>query len=361
MVAGSATAAPSVIITIDVETAGAISLPDQVSATCQGDLPCGIDAIAGMLESRGYLGTFYLNVYEHEEWGEEPMRSLTGRLQSRGHDVALHTHPQWSYDAARPNMYDYDPEEQWQIISDGVARLAEWTGEPVVSHRAGAYTANADTIRALAGNGILLDSSLFLGDSRSKIAGLGYPYNMPSRIDGVVELPVSVYTRIERPSIATRLLPPRRGIGKVDINWIGDTAEAVAAMDALARANVPYIIVFLHSFSLISGAHTEAAPFRRDEKAVAVLSAILDRSQQLGLQVVTMREIATRLDEVPLDVPDTIPEVDVVIPVHKYAWRMARSNPGATAAIACLALVATFVAAWGGWLACRRRRPQGPA
>src|SRR5690606_32194495 len=122
-----------------------------------------------MLVRRGVRGTFFLNVYEYKTWGEESLRNIALQLQRSGQEVALHTHPQWLYDPGIPRMYDYSLQEQTRIIAEGVALIEKWTGEAVFSHRAGAYTANRDTLQALENNGIYLDSSLFYGHQLSML------------------------------------------------------------------------------------------------------------------------------------------------------------------------------------------------
>ena len=166
-----ALAGPTVLITIDVESTESLPLPDQVDAICDNRGACGLMHIVNMLKERGFAATFFLDVYEYKAWGEGNLRNIALKLQAAGQDVALHTHPQWAYDPARPNMYSYSFEDQNRIIADGVRLLRSWTGLPVVAHRAGAYSANKDTIAALARNGILLDSSLFFGNPNSRLNG----------------------------------------------------------------------------------------------------------------------------------------------------------------------------------------------
>ena len=121
---GVATAHPAVIVTVDVESTENLPLPQQVDMVCAGGVRCGLLQIARMLEEHKLAGTFFLDVYEYKAWGEPTLRSIAQQLQNRGHDVALHTHPQWAYDPHRPYMYDYTLDEQTRIVAEVERRLS---------------------------------------------------------------------------------------------------------------------------------------------------------------------------------------------------------------------------------------------
>ena len=129
--ASAASGKTLVVFTVDVESNETFQLPDQLDAMCKDGSACGLMEIARLLEERGWSGTFFLNVFEHRQWGETTMRNLAVRLQAAGQDVALHTHPQWGYDPARSFMNQYSLDEQTAIVRDGVRLLQTWTGRPV--------------------------------------------------------------------------------------------------------------------------------------------------------------------------------------------------------------------------------------
>jgi hypothetical protein len=355
---GDATqASPALLVTIDVESSESLSLPAQVDAACESSVPCGPMQIAKILNSRGFAGSFFLNVYEYKAWGEDRLRSIAVQLQNAGQDVALHTHPQWIYDAKRPYMYSYSADDQNRIIADGVRLLRSWTGQPVVAHRAGAYSANMDTIAALANNGILLDSSLFFGHPESKLNGLGLPNNLPAKIGDVIEIPVTVYKRHERPALFGSIAPPFIAIGKVDVNSIQSEIEARAAMDALVDANPPVIVVFLHSFSLIDPPRNAKDPLRTNALAMSNFSALLDEASKRQLRGTTARElVANRVGLVANGRRDLIPEVKFTVPLLKYLVRILRSQGAKTPLRIGIVTVASAIALSLALLVIRRRR-----
>jgi peptidoglycan/xylan/chitin deacetylase (PgdA/CDA1 family) len=337
-------AAPKTLITIDVESLDDIPLPKQVSTACSDGSDCGVMRIATMLEERGFVGTFFLNVYEYKAWGEPALKDLARALQARGHDVTLHTHPQWTYDPARPYMYQYDLEEQTRIIADGKALLESWLGRPVRSHRAGAYGADENTLTALARNGIFLDSSLFLADDHAKLKALSLPGNVPSSVAGVVEIPVTVYERAERSAMLGALIPPFTSVRKIDVDWFLNDHEALAATDAVIDANVPYLVVFLHSFSLMTGLSADGVPIA-DPESIGRFGLMLDRFAERGLSVIPFDELATRHDVVTTLATDVLPRVNVDAPTHKYLWHLLQARPIGAASGAVLLLIVGLAAA----------------
>lgn len=358
---GTAQARPAVIITVDVESIEPLPLPAQRDILCEQQAPCGLNYMTAMLEQRGMAGTFFLNVYEQKAWGATVLRDIAQRLQTAGHDVALHTHPQWAYDPQRPYMYSYSLEDQSRIIADGVRALQEWTGLPVVAHRAGAYSANKDTITALERSGIVLDSSLFLHHPHSLLNGLGLPANTPAMIGKVVEMPVTVYERHERPAGWGQHLPQYIALGKVDVDAIANEREAAAAVAAVVAADLPYLVVFLHSFSFIAAPPAADLPARADSASMKVFASLLDAIVAQRLQVVTTRQLVARQDAIDFGERDVVPAVNNAIPAHKYVVRMLRSlSTGGKAAVGLIALAGLTLAIYLP-IALRRRGTRATA
>jgi len=348
LLTGMAQAAPRLLVTIDVESVDGASLPTQIDAICRDHSPCGLMEIARQLEAHSLRGTFFLNVYEAHRWGEPAMRQLAERLIQRGHDVALHTHPHWQYDAQRPYMYQYSAADQVRIVREGMTMLQAWTGMPVVAHRAGAYSADPHTLEALRANGIGLDSSWFRDYPHSKLGSLGLPDNAPGMALGVLEIPVTVYERVEIPR-GLGFLPGVRSTRKLDVNWLRDTDESARAVEAAIATNPPYLVYFLHSFSLMSpdGSATPGA----DTNAQANFHIMLERAAALGLVGETFRGLHDSGAQSSSTVI-RVPEVTLEVPVANYTAHLVRKRPLLFVLLASPALLA----AWLGWRAWRRPR-----
>jgi peptidoglycan/xylan/chitin deacetylase (PgdA/CDA1 family) len=319
-----------VVFTVDVES-NELRLPDQVDAVCADGSDCGLMVIVRQLRAHGWAGTFFLNVYEHAQWGDATMRKIAVGLQDAGQDVALHTHPHWTHDASRWAMYQYSLDEQTAIVRDGVRLLQTWTGRRVVAHRAGAYAADERTLAALQKNGVLLDSSLLWQESNSRLNALGLARNLPSRFNGVGEIPVSVYEREDRATLWGASMRGATTVRKIDPDWFVDANEARTAIDGLLEANVPVLVVFLHSFSFMTAPPAGGAPIA-DRHALDMFKVIVDTVAERKLRVVTMRDLAQTFEIVgsgplPAMGADLVPRVGVQVDAARYLWRLvARSN-----------------------------------
>lgn len=106
----------------------------------------GIELMMDLLEQRHVRGTFFLNAYEIARHGESVMANAARLIHSRGHDIELHTHPRPMYRFYGMNGASLD--EQVAILEKGISLIRKWTGKTVIAHRAGAFEANMDTLRA---------------------------------------------------------------------------------------------------------------------------------------------------------------------------------------------------------------------
>ncbi len=323
--ASTARARPVVMVTIDVESLETHPLPSQVDPVCDNGKRCGLMEIVRMLNEHGLKGTFFLNVYEHTRFGEPAMRDIAVELENAGQDVELHTHPETVYDPARSEMYQYSLEEQKAIIKEGVRLLQSWTGRTVIGHRAGAYGADENTLRALEDNGIYWDSSMFWTHPKSHLDALGQPRNLPWRFGKVTELPVSVYHRDDHPAGLGGLFAPVSVVRKVDVDWLINEGEARTAIKELVAADVPVLVVFLHSFSLMQEDVAEGE-ILTDQHSIDMFNVIFDEISKDRLPVKTLRQISEDgLPSLPSPQADVVPRVPVAVDIAHYVWRRAKA------------------------------------
>jgi peptidoglycan/xylan/chitin deacetylase (PgdA/CDA1 family) len=342
-----------VIITIDVESQ-ALTLPEQVEAVCGDSSRCGLMEIARLLKERGIAGTFFLNVYEYSRWGEAAMRDIAVKLQATGQDVALHTHPETTYDPSRTEMYQYSLDEQTLIIRDGVERLREWTGHPVVAHRAGDYSADDRTLEALKRNGIQADSSLFWGHPSSRLNALGLTRNLPSTLGGLIEIPVTVYQRREEPWLFGAF-DSVNSVRKIDVDWLLDEDEARAAIDSVINAELPFVVIFLHSFSLLKKHQDDRLVL--DQHSLNIFRAILDRVTDKGLPVVTMGDVVKMLPiGATLSHHDVVPQVVVRARLDHYIWHRLKQTAAGSLTVGVSGLLMLLLLVGCATLITRHRR-----
>jgi len=313
---------PLVAITVDVESVNLkhcnISLIDQYRLYSDG-INFGLERILSILEENGIKGVFFFNVYEYIPTRNWWIKSMASDIDNRGHDIQLHTHPQWAYNKDKPFMHQYTLKEQIEIISTGKQLLLEWTRKPIIAHRAGAYGANINTIKALEENKIFLDSSFFFSHGWCKLngEGKGFKANRVSRYGLVTEIPVNVFYIQDVPSIFAGARPVQN-ISKYDINqWI-DEHILMRAIDNALDAKIDIIVFFLHSFSFIE-TRSDGKQIPRVD-VIRKFQNILRYLKEKNINFVTFRQIEDlrKSGLLRYDKDDVFPNVRREISTTKY-------------------------------------------
>ena len=162
----------------------------------------GISYQLGVLNDYGLRATFFVEPLCAYAVGVGPLAEIVGVVQEGGQDVQLHIHTEWLDWMPDPivagqsgnHMRHFDEDQQTLLIEGALEKLRECGASNVCAFRAGNFGANFDTLRALARNGILLDSShnaAYLDTA----CGLRTPYALmqPRTIDSVIEFPITVF------------------------------------------------------------------------------------------------------------------------------------------------------------------------
>ena len=207
------------IVTVDTESLlrDNFFLPLQLDTNINGE-DCGIFEMVRIADKHGVKITFYLDVYEMPLTGQNFMKELAKELIRLGHDVQLHTHPEFMFDSKRLKMFDYSLDEQKMIIEKGINLLEAWTGIRPVAHRAGTYSANDDTLIALANSGVTLDSSYYFENNVCRLSARDFGHNGLTRKGGLLEIPVTVFYVNEYIQSSTINLPYYKRLKKLDID-----------------------------------------------------------------------------------------------------------------------------------------------
>lgn len=207
-----------------------------------------------ILQRHGLRGVFFVEPLFSARFGDQHLKTITDLIGSAGQDVQLHLHPEWT-DEIRPGIIEdchrkrqhltfYTLQEQAALIAFGKARLQEATGQPITAFRAGSFAANRDTFRALAHNGICIDSSL--NESFDHSSGtLPTPNHWvpQARIDGVDTYPVTVFSD---------------GFGRPRAAQVGSCsfAELRDALLSAHAAGCPHFVLVSHNFEMLKPGST---------------------------------------------------------------------------------------------------------
>lgn len=240
----------------------------------------GIELMMDLLESHNARGTFFLNVYEAAKHGDAAIASAARLIHSRGHDLELHTHPRPMYRFY--GMSDATLNEQVAVLEKGISLIEQWTGKRVVAHRAGAFCANMDTLRAVKAVKLAADCSLAAGShvELQLPTQLGAT-NLPFRVDAVWEIPVTFYRQMS--------FAPWRSRRHLSIEG-SSLAEIKHIVRYAVRHGLPTVCILMHSFSFTRKG-------RPDQRFIRRMSDLIEwLREQNGVVVSTVDATLPSLD-----------------------------------------------------------------
>lgn len=220
---------------------------------------------ADVLREHGLKGVFFVEALFSYAAGIEPLQTIVNGIRERGHEVGLHLHPEWLHrapavavlpDKGRRLTRHFPEDEQTLLIAKGIEQLRRCGVDKVYSFRAGGYGANFDTLRALARNGVLYDSSHNLCwfdatcDLRTDEVLL-----QPRQIEGVYEFPVNFFEDWPGHYRHTELCACSAG-------------EMQSALLNAWRAGWHSFVIVSHSFELIKRVNRGGVPSAVPDKTV---------------------------------------------------------------------------------------------
>ena len=232
----------------------------------------GIKEMASIGDEFGIKHVFFVDQCGAWSYLDET-KEVVRWLDAAGQDVQLHTHPEYLPDsfwaehglARRPqymNQYTDDARAEF-VIKYFRDLIANETGKPVLSHRAGSFRWNASTIRALDAAGVRLS---FNNSTTAVHAGqclYSEPTNLPfAWSNGVIEVPMTekkILPKVGKSEWWARLTYPESPYFRFRPWW------GKLLLDALSgRPN--FSIFLLHSWSLLYWDEKGYATYRNDQR-----------------------------------------------------------------------------------------------
>jgi hypothetical protein len=234
------------------------------------------------LESEGLKGVFFLETLHALRLGTMYLREMVDAVQSRGHEAALHIHPEWlqwldKHPLGGRNsqlVKDFPAADQQWITRRAVELLNECGVARAASFRAGNYGADRNTLRALASEGVGIDSSYniaFVGGD----CGIDTeaPLTCPTKMEGLIEVPISFIQDLPGHYRPMQIMAASLG-------------EMRAALEGAYQRGFPSFVFVSHGFELIrrnreqrGGARCDSIVRRRFDELVKYLGKNKDRYQ----------------------------------------------------------------------------------
>jgi len=224
-------------------------------------------------------------------FGIEPVRRMVEPILEAGQEVQLHLHPLWvgardGQTGSERQLARYGRQAQRDLIARARDMLVEAGVPEPIAFRAGNYSANDDTLRALAELGFRFDSS-HNGHQNPWPSAIDLPRDHITPIvhQGMIEIPVT-------------LIAEGRGSRHLQLCAVslGELKAAIAHAGALG---LPIVNIVTHSFELANRAGT--APNKVHVKRFEDLCAFLSSERRLYPTV-----YFSDLDDMPLDTPSTM-------------------------------------------------------
>ena len=306
-----------VVVTVDVENPQTDFREGRVSANLVDPLVDndhhGVSKITEILDKNCIKGVFFITTSEKHIFGENFYRSLCQDLCAQGHEVAIHSHPEWVTNDGRVHMWQFSYTEQLSMLREMEEDITNWVGKSPVSHRAGAYGVNDDTFAALDELGIKVDSSIFAEHENCKVQ---LCFNHPINIRSITEVPVTGFYKILRLSIGPMKLHLRRTFVKTDIEACS-LEELKWFVDYALRNNLEVLNLFMHSYSLLNLKNLpEISKNENDEKLESFFSFLNARE---SVSFSTLEELADSFSErSDLTQPETVPTFFANISIFEF-------------------------------------------
>lgn len=236
-------------------------------------------------------GCFFVDPMPACVFGIEPIRRMVDPILEAGQEVQLHLHPLWlgardGQTGSERQLARYDLYAQRELIARARDLLVQAGVPEPIAFRAGNYSANDDTLRALAELGFRFDSS-HNGHQHPwpSAIGLAADHITPIAHQGVIEIPVT-------------LIAEGRGSRHLQLCAVS-LGELKAAIEYAGAAGLPVVNIVTHSFELANRAGT--APNKVHVKRFEDLCAWLSKERRRF-----PTSYFTELGDLPLDTASTI-------------------------------------------------------
>ena len=234
-----------VLVSVDTEgPAGKEPVERMIYSRTKDGKEYGITFLMDYFEKEGIKALFFVDIPEIIDHGEDKIAKIMKDISSRGHDVGVHVHPDHMSDINRRYLWEYNYEEQYEIIARCTDFYEKTLKKAPLSFRAGRYGANNDTIEVLKKLGYQYDMSQFYFSRYCKI-------NPPVTWNRVVSYGDSQLKEVPVTTVKSFSTPFYERNDQIDSGRI--PSEFRRFMREIQRTGaVDVVSMFFHSFQFIN-------------------------------------------------------------------------------------------------------------
>jgi hypothetical protein len=269
---------------------------DILGSTRSGDY--GLPLQLQIMNDNGIQASFFVESLFASRFGTGVLADIVGLVDSAGHDVQMHLHPEWAqvipairslYNGGH-NLADYSEDIQLQMLELGLANLAAAGLDRPRAFRAGNYGAGFSTLRVLRKLGIEIDSSYNYCYLHSDCSlQTDEPLLQPTMLEGLHQFPVSFFQDWPGHYRHAQLTACSYG-------------ELSGLLDQASQRGWTSFVIVSHGFELLNPARNapDSIVRRRFEKLCRFIANNPDRMRARTFGDLDMADIATCSDRVPL-------------------------------------------------------------
>lgn len=234
------------ICTVDVEAhRGNNPVDDLIYGIIDGK-HYGLNKILTLFEKYNIRATFFVDFAEVNTWGKEAIQKVCEEIMTFNQDIQIHLHPEHFGDKTREELSQYNYEEQKYMIGECIRYYEDFVGRKAVAFRAGKFSANEDTLKALNYYGIRIDSSYVKNNNWSKLNKIFNSVNKVETYGELYELPITMFKEQFFNKTGTRFDKHY----PLDLNALTIT-EFKRIISFHKESNLDTLVSLMHSFSFI--------------------------------------------------------------------------------------------------------------
>jgi hypothetical protein len=290
-----------ILITVDVECDHHHGYEKMVFGRLNDGSVFGVEYIAKTLSNHMLKGVFFFEPLGVNKYGIHGFKKAMELVLSHGHEIQLHLHP--SFKGGPDALNAYGLEKQTNMIREGLEILKQCGIRKTKAFRAGSFSADQKTLKALKILGIRFDSSYNLNyiNSNCQISTEKL-MNWPFRICSIWEFPVTCF---DWPGQRFKHQFRHTQIGAAGFN------EIVEVLSKTDRLGYHFVTILLHSFEFINHGKKDGPNIKnisRFEGLCRFLQSHAQRFQTVGFLELDLDS----LGEEDLTPPKAIPRVGLL-------------------------------------------------